>query len=259
MNTIPAVFQFHTHDVRIINRDGQPWFVAVDVCNALGYKNVSQTIGDHLDDDEKGVSNGYTLGGEQSLTIISESGLYALVLRSRKPEARKFAKWVTSEVLPAIRKTGSYTAPATVKALPGGLTPNHQDIIKAMVRDRIAALPEERRGGAARALWSALNQKFGTTGMKDGYKNIDDAAFDECVSLLARVPLTGELLPPEQTSIDPQAARDLDNYLKDYGLGVSSALLQLRDLSRLVASLQVNLSGIDSMSECVRQDLKKVA
>lgn len=103
-----STFNFGGHDIRVIVRDGAPWFVATDVCAALGYANTSKAVGDHLDPDEKGVTTGYTLGGEQRLTIISESGLYALVLRSRKPEARKFAKWVTGEVLPSIRKTGGY-------------------------------------------------------------------------------------------------------------------------------------------------------
>lgn len=103
-------FNFGTHAVRVITRNNQPWFVANDVCQALGYTNPRKAVGDHLDDDEKGVTSSDTLGGKQQLTIISESGLYALVLRSRKPEARKFAKWVTSEVLPSIRQTGSYHA-----------------------------------------------------------------------------------------------------------------------------------------------------
>ncbi|CAM4178301.1 BRO family protein [Comamonas aquatilis] len=102
-------FNFGAHAVRVITRDNQPWFAAVDVCNALGYRNSRKAVADHLDDDERGVTTSDTLGGNQQLTIISESGLYALVLRSRKPEARKFAKWVTSEVLPSIRQTGGYT------------------------------------------------------------------------------------------------------------------------------------------------------
>jgi prophage antirepressor-like protein len=111
-------FNFNTHAVRVIQRDGAPWFVASDICEALGYANSRKAVADHLDDDEKGVTIGDTLGGKQALTIINESGLYALVLRSRKPEARKFAKWVTSEVLPAIRKTGGYQPPVdTAQAL----------------------------------------------------------------------------------------------------------------------------------------------
>lgn len=112
-----STFNFGGHAIRVIVRDGAPWFVATDVCAALGYANTSKAVGDHLDPDEKGVTTGYTLGGEQRLTIISESGLYALVLRSRKPEARKFAKWVTAEVLPSIRKTGSYAKAAALPRL----------------------------------------------------------------------------------------------------------------------------------------------
>ncbi|MFW9594008.1 MAG: Bro-N domain-containing protein, partial [Macromonas sp.] len=92
-------------------RDGEPWFVAADVCAALEIGNVSMAA-NRLDADEKDISTVDTLGGAQELVVINESGLYSLILTSRKPEAKKFKKWVTSEVLPSIRKTGSYTAPA---------------------------------------------------------------------------------------------------------------------------------------------------
>ena len=114
-NATPAAstFNFGAHAVRIIVRDGEPWFVAFDVCQALGYANSRKAVADHLDDDERStVTNSDSRNGGGKLTIINESGLYALVLRSRKPEARKFAKWVTGEVLPSIRKTGSYAKPA---------------------------------------------------------------------------------------------------------------------------------------------------
>lgn len=102
-------FNFGIFTVRVITRDNQPWFVANDICNALGYSNTSKAIGDHLDEDER-YNESLERGG--SLLLINESGLYALVLRSRKPEARKFAKWVTKEVLPSIRQTGQYGQPA---------------------------------------------------------------------------------------------------------------------------------------------------
>jgi prophage antirepressor-like protein len=112
-------FNFGDHAVRVVIQDGNPWFVASDVCEALDYKNTSDAIGTHLEDDEKmtianGDSHSGKRGGARLMTLINESGLYALVLRSRKPEARKFAKWVTSEVLPSIRKTGTYTQPAAL-------------------------------------------------------------------------------------------------------------------------------------------------
>lgn len=114
----PAIFNFGNHSVRIIMRDGQPWFVAFDVCQALGYANSRKAVADHLDDDERStVTNSDSRNGGGKLTIINESGLYALVLRSRKPEARKFAKWVTGEVLPSIRKSGGYGQAAQLPRL----------------------------------------------------------------------------------------------------------------------------------------------
>ena len=106
----PSIYAFHSHSVRIVMRDGEPWFVATDVASALGYSSPKDAA-EHLDADEKGSATTRTPGGDQKVTVINESGLYALVLRSRKPEARKFAKWVTSEVLPSIRKTGRYEKP----------------------------------------------------------------------------------------------------------------------------------------------------
>lgn len=85
--------------------EGEPWFVAADVCRALGIGN-SRDATARLDDDEKGVVSTDTLGGKQELTIVNEPGLYALVLSSRKPEAKAFKRWITHEVIPSIRKTG---------------------------------------------------------------------------------------------------------------------------------------------------------
>ncbi len=118
-NIIP--FDFGDNLVRVHKTDDSSfWFVAKDVCQVLDLSNTSKAI-DSLDEDEKGVTNSYTLGGQQSMSIISESGLYSLIFRSRKPEAKKFRKWVTSEVLPSLRKTGTYEcvpAPAPTSCLP---------------------------------------------------------------------------------------------------------------------------------------------
>lgn len=103
-------FNFGTHSVRVVMRDGEPWFVASDVADALGYltaKDAARNLGEH----QKGGHILPTPGGEQRVTIINDSGLYRLVLRSRKPEAEKFSDWVTGEVLPSIRKTGGYGQP----------------------------------------------------------------------------------------------------------------------------------------------------
>lgn len=103
-----STFNFGNHPVRIVMRAEEPWFVASDICAALGYANTSKAVADHLDADERSNEQlDRSRMGSKSV-IINESGLYALVLRSRKPEARRFAKWVTGEVLPSIRKTGQY-------------------------------------------------------------------------------------------------------------------------------------------------------
>lgn len=100
-------FGYDDQLVRTILIDNSPWFVANDVCAALDIKNPRHAIS-ILDDDEKGVGKTDTLGGEQEMNIINESGLYTLIMRSNKPEAKRFRKWVTSEVLPSIRKNGVY-------------------------------------------------------------------------------------------------------------------------------------------------------
>lgn len=93
--------------VRTLNLNGEPWFVAADVCKALELGNPSMTV-ERLDDDEKGISTIDTLGGKQRMAIINEPGLYSLVITSRKPEAKAFKRWITHEVIPAIRKYGGY-------------------------------------------------------------------------------------------------------------------------------------------------------
>lgn len=96
-------------EVRTVNIGGEPWLVGKDVSVALGYANPQRAIRDHVDDEDKGVTEMVTPGGTQKVPIINESGLYSLVLSSKLPTAKKFKRWVTSEVLPAIRKTGSYS------------------------------------------------------------------------------------------------------------------------------------------------------
>lgn len=93
--------------IRTLTIDREPWFVAADVCRALEIGNPSMAV-ERLDDDEKGISTIDTLGGKQRMTIINEPGLYSLVLSSRKPEAKAFRRWITHEVIPAIRKYGGY-------------------------------------------------------------------------------------------------------------------------------------------------------
>ena len=97
-------------EIRTLLIDGEPWFVAADVCKALELGNPSMTV-ERLDDDEKGISTIDTLGGKQCMAIINEPGLYSLVITSRKPEAKAFKRWITHEVIPSIRKHRAYISP----------------------------------------------------------------------------------------------------------------------------------------------------
>jgi anti-repressor protein len=107
-------FKFNDNQIRAIEKDGEPWFVAKDVCETLGYLNTSKAISDHVEEDDR-YNESLERGG--TMVFINESGLYSLILRSKKPEAKTFKKWVTSEVLPQIRKTGSYSKPKSLEEI----------------------------------------------------------------------------------------------------------------------------------------------
>ena len=158
MSNIVA-FDFESHDVRIlVGQDGEPQFVSADVCNALSIRNSRDAIA-RLDDDEKGVAITDTPGGKQELAVINESGLYQLILTSRKPEAKRFKRWVTHEVLPSIRKTGSYAAPGSVAALPAPT----QDRVHAilMIGEAVAKVPGVKAGIAMAATLTCIHDNTG--------------------------------------------------------------------------------------------------
>lgn len=111
------VFEYQNNKVRTVDVDGEAWFVLKDVCDVLHMDTSKlKQVADRLDDDEKGRYSVPTPGGEQATWIINESGLYHVILRSDKPEAAPFRRWVTNDVLPAIRKTGSYNAPQLTRS-----------------------------------------------------------------------------------------------------------------------------------------------
>lgn len=116
MNDI-LVFHYKSSEVRTVELNGEPWFVLKDVCAVLGISNHKMTA-QRLDADEVSLTDlTDSMGRQQETTVINESGLYNVILRSDKPEAKPFRKWVTSEVLPSIRKTGSYTMPKLSKEM----------------------------------------------------------------------------------------------------------------------------------------------
>lgn len=130
------------HLVRTVEIDGDPWWMAPDVCASLGLSNTTMAL-KKLDPDEKGLKSFETPGGFQEVNIVSEPGLYKLVGRSTKPVARRFDRWVRHDVLPAIRKTGRYEAAAAVEAEPIPSRP-FDEWTPAELNSKISAVAEYR-------------------------------------------------------------------------------------------------------------------
>lgn len=164
MNEIVKVYK--NSPVRIVEKDGEPWFVARDVCKVLEITKVDSAIR-NLDADEKGAHTVSTPGGNQEMTIVSEAGLYSLILRSRKPEAKAFKRWVTHEVLPSIRKTGAYLSPGMsneqVKAL---VTTLEEEVYRRIQAENRLAKLEAHAEKLARAAIPAT--PFGELSQKTG-------------------------------------------------------------------------------------------
>jgi prophage antirepressor-like protein len=189
-------FSFGTHAVRVIQQDGKPWFIASDVAHALGYSSPKDAA-EHLDADEKGSAITRTPGGDQRVTIINESGLYALVLRSRKPEARKFAKWVTSEVLPAIRKTGSYSTQPTAIRIESAMKAAHE--VAAQVQTAVvrAILNGGDDWKHRRWMFSFItDSKHGNPPVVDAIEN--DAVVASLKKLAAMIECPGGMMPSNE-------------------------------------------------------------
>jgi prophage antirepressor-like protein len=131
------VFEHGNWSVRTLLVDGVPWFVAADVCAALGFSNPRQAVSSHVADEHRDVQTVDTPGGRQQVTVIDEPGMYALAFGSRLPSAAAFRDWVFSEVLPALRHTGTYTVPAAM--------PTHAEALRgwADAVDQVAALEHQ--------------------------------------------------------------------------------------------------------------------
>ena len=173
-------FDFRSAEVRaVVTEDGEPWFVLDDVAPALGYTR-SRDAGRILDPDEKGAHIVRTPGGAQKMTTLNESGVYHLCFKSRRPEARAFRKWVTAEVLPAIRKTGRYEMPVEM------LTAGQKGHIVRSVKDVVA-----KTGKHFQTVYHGINEAFGVA----TYKDIPAARYPELCRHLGVAPLEGEWLP----------------------------------------------------------------
>lgn len=154
-------FRFETREVRTMLIDDQPWFVAADVAASLGYPAAPQMTR-NLDDDEKGMQNVHTLGGEQEMLVINESGLYSAILRSRKTEAKRFKKWVTAEVLPAIRRTGRYEDATNKMAtlVNDVIGVSGANLIGGVISQKVSVLPVGVQRQARHRMHSVLHTRF---------------------------------------------------------------------------------------------------
>lgn len=197
-------FRFETREVRTLLIDDQPWFVAVDVCQALAVRNNRDALS-RLDDDEKGVANADTLGGAQSVGVINESGLYSLILTSRKAEAKRFKKWVTAEVLPAIRKHGRYDDEENKLNTLVGQTIGTDGFhcLAAVVDGKLRHLPAAARRRARGHLWSQVHKAFSVVSAE----HIPASQLEAARNFIAAYALEGEWLGREEK---PEALFSLD-------------------------------------------------
>lgn len=169
----PVEFNFNANAIRTAAINEEVWFCATDVCGVLGYLNPSDIIKKHC--KTKGVSKRYTLtdGGNQELTYINEPNLYRLVIRSKKPEAEKFEEWVMEEVLPSIRRTGSYSA----------------TISKAQQGEIATRISEKFLDGRKRPYaWSRFNNHFRIA----SYKDLPASRFEEACEYITTMPMSKE-------------------------------------------------------------------
>ncbi|BCH59201.1 hypothetical protein RvVAR0630_18250 [Agrobacterium vitis] len=208
-------FAFEEKLVRVVDKNGEPWFVAKDVCDCLGLTNHKMAI-KPLDSDEKGVSSTYTLGGEQEMIIISEGGLYTIIVRSRLATTpgslpHRFRRWVTGEVLPQIRKTGSYRPANDTTAM----TPQQMDMRLALDMVREARLIHGKQRAAR--LWESLPMLPRVPEIPV-LQNTNHAAGAECLAhLLAYRIETGECVA-ELIAQAMDTGEVLDTRLRELGI-----------------------------------------
>lgn len=204
--------------VRTVVIDGEPWFVGKDVAAALGYENASKTLSDHVDDEDK-LYNESLLGlGQRGGWLVNEGGLYSLVLSSKLPSAKKFKRWVTREVLPALRKTGAYTMPPSAPAITA------DPAVMTKIQGRIATanfmrdfMPGVRAGMVAAVTLAGIGQDAGidNSGYMALLPGIENAGRMNASQLALKIQTT-------TSAADLKAARRVNDALCKMGL-------QLRD------------------------------
>lgn len=180
-----AIFKFESAQIRTFGTSETPLFVAIDVCSALGFGNHRQAIASHVDPEDLTKAVIETKGGKQTVNCVNESGLYALIFSSKLESAKRFKRWVTSEVLPAIRKTGQYQCPVAPKLTAQYLTVPHQYAIQSAVAKRV-----HKDDVSYQTVYQALKARF----QVPKYTYILDKDFEAAVEFIR----TCELRVPEK-------------------------------------------------------------
>lgn len=189
MNTINA-FNFQHNTVQVINKNGEAWFIAAEIAAMLGYRD-SHNLTRILDSDERGTHIVSTLGGNQEVSIINESGFYHAAFKSRKESVKQFRKWVTAEVLPQIRKTGGYQMPNT--------TPDD----RTGLRQAVSAVVGKHRIDYSTA-YSLIHQRFNVEHIDELTHEQLGEAVKYCHGLILDESLHGEVLDaPEPAKPNP--------------------------------------------------------
>ncbi|QXI03163.1 Bro-N domain-containing protein [Pseudomonas monsensis] len=186
-------FNFGSQQVRTLLIGEQPWFVAADVSSALEYR-IAGDMTRNLDEDEKGTQIVRTPGGDQEMLVINESGLYSAILRSRKTEAKRFKKWVTAEVLPAIRKHGRYEDHGKMTELMNQLSLGQFNAIKGVIRDKAKAVPAELRQSFQLVMHNRLHTRFNVSRTE----LIPAADFDAACNFIGAYAIEGEYLAKQE-------------------------------------------------------------
>lgn len=231
MNNSVQSFNFNQNQIQVINKNGEAWFIASEVAAMLGYRD-SYNMTRILDNDEKGTHNVSTLGGNQDVSVINESGFYHAAFKSRKPEVKPFRKWVTSEVLPTIRKTGGYQIGQ--KTTTDDRTP---------LRQAVAALVG-RKGIDYSSAYSMIHQRFNVGAIEDlpAEKLPEAVAYVHALTL--HTGLTGEVLdaPPKakpKLPIDGNSLADIaamvyyGAWMIELGKDISAPLKQLGNIQAI--------------------------
>lgn len=228
MNNSVQSFNFNQNQIQVINKNGEAWFIASEVAAMLGYRD-SYNMTRILDNDEKGTHNVSTLGGNQDVSVINESGFYHAAFKSRKPEVKPFRKWVTSEVLPTIRKTGGYQI---------GQKTTADD--RTGLRQAVAALVG-RKGIDYSTAYGMIHQRFNVGAIEDlpAEKLPEAVAYVHALTL--HTGLTGEVLdaPPKakpKLPIDGNSLADITAmvyygaWMIELGKDISAPLKQLGNI-----------------------------